>query len=312
MNEDVMKALYEFNKHYPQDALTGESNTVSGNSVFKGELAPVTKKRKAEDKTLWGGWCIRVMLHCLYTLSMLCLLRYDEALNIRWEDITKLVDKHGVRYIQLNLLVRKTAQYGSESILSFCTISSRELNGLSDIAPFFLYKMNSNNLHMCAVSAVALWWKVASDMGIQRNGYMFRKRVGFDRVSYDAEDRMVNICLTSYHKMHAYQYNLIKSSDSFMVCFRNNLLDVGEDPRMYGTHSFRRGGCQYLHLVKRWPIRDICSWGGWSDNFDSTGTIFKYLLSWTDRPTVDRADYFNPNRLGTDPCKGCGRTCNCA
>ena len=74
--------------------------------------------------------------------------------------------------------------------------------------------------------------------------------------------------------------------EAFLECFRNNLLDVGIDPRPYGTHSFRRGGCQYLAMVLRWPIRNTCTWGGWSENFNS-GTIFKYLLSWTDAPLIE-------------------------
>ncbi len=65
-------------------------------------------------------------------------------------------------------------------------------------------------------------------------------------------------------------------------------------------------------MVLRWPFRDVCTWGGWAKDFDNPGTIFKYLLSWTDTPLVDREDYFNPDRPGTDPCRACGRTCTCA
>ena len=96
------------------------------------------------------------------------------------------------------------------------------------------------------------------------------------------------------------------------MCLRNNLLDIDIDPRTYGTHSFRRGGCQYLHLVRRWPIQTICSWGGWSPDFDNTGTIFKYLVSWVDLPLVARNDMMNPDRQGTEPCPTCGRSCHCA
>lgn len=97
-----------------------------------------------------------------------------------------------------------------------------------------------------------------------------------------------------------------------MEYFRNNLVDIGIDPRPYGTHSFRRGGLQYLAMVLRWPFRNICTWGGWAENFDNPGTIFKYLLSWVDEPTLAREDYFNPDRKPSDPCQACGRTCACA
>ncbi|KAJ7931806.1 hypothetical protein B0H13DRAFT_1461056, partial [Mycena leptocephala] len=91
----------------------------------------------------------------------------------------------------------------------------------------------------------------------------------------------------------------------------NNLLDVGVDPRPYGTHSFRRGGCQYLAMVLRWPYRNICSWGGWAENFDNPGTLFKYLLSWTDTSLLEREDYLNPDRTIGDLCPACNRSRHC-
>jgi hypothetical protein len=102
-----------------------------------------------------------------------------------------------------------------------------------------------------------------------------------------------------------------QTSDQFLELFRNNLLDVGIDPHPYGTHSFRRGGCQYLSSERRWPIRRICEWGGWSTEFTSL-TIVKYLISWNDDPTEPREAYFDPNRAPTVKCPTCGRTCPCA
>ena len=103
-----------------------------------------------------------------------------------------------------------------------------------------------------------------------------------------------------------------QTSESFLECFRNNLLDIKVDPRPYGTHLFRRGGCQYFHLTRRWSFQQICNWGGWAEKFDNPGTIFKYLLSWNDNPNAEREHYMNPGRPGTDPCPACGRTCHCA
>ena len=85
-----------------------------------------------------------------------------------------------------------------------------------------------------------------------------------------------------------------------MEYFRNNLLDIGTDPRLYGTHPFRRGFC------------NICSWGGWVENFDNPGALFKYLLSWADTPLLEREDYLNPNRVVGDTCPACNRSCHCS
>ena len=107
-----------------------------------------------------------------------------------------------------------------------------------------------------------------------------------------------------------------KSSSSFTYCFNNNILDLekglGYNPQPYGTHSFRRGGCQYLSVSLRWHLRDVCLWGGWSDNFDSPGTIFKYLLSFVDRQVLQRHEFFDPNRTPANRCDTCGRNCCCA
>jgi len=101
------------------------------------------------------------------------------------------------------------------------------------------------------------------------------------------------------------------TSEQFLEMFRNNLLDVGMDPVAYGTHSFRRGGCQYLAADRRWMLRRICEWGGWSTEFSNL-TIVRYLISWNDDPTERREDFFNPVQTPVLHCFHCGRSCRCA
>ncbi|KAF7791348.1 hypothetical protein EIP86_002362 [Pleurotus ostreatoroseus] len=130
MNEDVMKQLYDYNTRVPLES-----------------LAPNPKKRKTEDASHWAGYQVRMMLHFLYVLSMLCLLRYDEALNIRWEDISIGLTTEGVYFIRLDLPFRKTHQFG-------------------DIIPFYLY-LTPDKPHMCAVLAFVRWWRISGAMGIR-------------------------------------------------------------------------------------------------------------------------------------------------
>ncbi|TFY50614.1 hypothetical protein EVJ58_g10970, partial [Rhodofomes roseus] len=73
-----------------------------------------SRKRKAEHPEDWAGYRVRQMLQLLYTISMLCLLRYDEALRIRWSDI-EMLHRNGVPCVKLSLPFRKTAQYGGVS-----------------------------------------------------------------------------------------------------------------------------------------------------------------------------------------------------
>ena len=93
--------------------------------------------------------------------------------------------------------------------------------------------------------------------------------------------------------------------------FRNNLLDIGVDPTPYGTHSFRRGGCQWMSVDLRWHLREICEWGGWSTEFTHL-TIVKYLISWNDTPSQGREHFFNFKRPPVLKCWSCGRSCRCA
>ncbi|KZP06356.1 hypothetical protein FIBSPDRAFT_902846 [Athelia psychrophila] len=46
---------------------------------------------------------------------------------------------------------------------------------------------------------------------------------------------------------------------------------------LYGTHSFRRGGCQYRIRVKDWTVDQVAIWGGWSQV--EAITMFRYFYS---------------------------------
>lgn len=71
-----------------------------------------SKKRKAEHPEEWAGFVVRMMLQLLYNVSMLCLLRYDEALRIMWTDVSFEVTTDGQYRICLKLPFRKTHQNG--------------------------------------------------------------------------------------------------------------------------------------------------------------------------------------------------------
>ena len=159
---------------------------------------------------------------------------------------------------------------------------------------------------MCPITAYCHLFKLTE---IQR-GYVFRRRTqsGY----FDQDTHRVLVSTTACHSLRTTAITPAQSSDSLLNAFRNNLLDIKRDPRLFGTHSFRRGGCQYLAVTLRWHIRDVCSWGGWADNFDNPGTIFKYLLSFVDGHVTRREDFLNPDRKAAPKCEACGRDCWCA
>ncbi|KAG1863694.1 hypothetical protein F4604DRAFT_1882172 [Suillus subluteus] len=197
------------------------------------EYGPTSCKRKAENPAEWVGFVICSMLLLLYLVSMICLLRYDEALRITWADIT------------------------------------------FQIAPFYVYA-DEQHPWMCLVRTFAVWWMLARERYENLDGFIFRKKIGTDSISVNPTDGMI--------------------SNAFLKCVCNNLLDIGVDPHPYSR-------CQFLYKVCRWDFGDICDWGGWAENFDNPGMIFKYLLSWNDNPQ---------EKSRKDPCHACGRTCHCA
>lgn len=63
-----------------------------------------------EHSYIWGGYRCRRMLQAIYTIAFQCLLRFDEVLQIQAHHLVIIDQNKGC--IQLNLLFRKTHQFG--------------------------------------------------------------------------------------------------------------------------------------------------------------------------------------------------------
>ncbi|KAF8173373.1 DNA breaking-rejoining enzyme, partial [Mycena galopus ATCC 62051] len=227
-------------------------------------IKPVTRRQRNApvDPNEWGGGRSRLMLHAVYVIAFLCLLRFDEALKIQLQDIRWINETS----FELTLPFRKTSQYG-------------------EIKPFVLHEFPEDQAHLCPVRALTAWLACSR----HTKGYLFPTITVRDQIG-DSSRPM--------------------KSEKFLEMFRNNLLDIGLDPYPYGTHSFRQGGCQYFASHRRWSVRRICDWGGWSMEFSSL-TIVKYLIGWNDDPTELRENFLNPNQKIMEKCSACGRTCAC-
>ncbi|THU99899.1 DNA breaking-rejoining enzyme [Dendrothele bispora CBS 962.96] len=175
---------------------------------------------------------------------------------------------------------------GNDHILKI-TLPFRKTDQFGEIKPFYVHALPEEMKHLCFVRAYSDWIKNTRIC----DGYIFRGIDKNDRVKIDVNKAM--------------------TQDMFLRGFRHNLLDIGVDPTTYGTHSFRRGGCQWLSVDMRWPLRKICEWGGWSTDFNHL-TIVKYLISWNDDPRTRREDFFNLDRKPLLQCRMCGRTCECS
>ncbi|EEB89550.1 hypothetical protein MPER_12335, partial [Moniliophthora perniciosa FA553] len=96
-----------------------------------------SKPRKDRNPSDWGGHRLFRQVHFIYVISFICLLRIDEALKIRANDIDISYDKHGI-LMTLTLPFRKTHQFG-------------------DIKPFYLREFPEELKHLCPVRAYMEW-----------------------------------------------------------------------------------------------------------------------------------------------------------
>ncbi|KAF8806932.1 hypothetical protein BYT27DRAFT_7224030 [Phlegmacium glaucopus] len=153
------------------------------------------------------------------------------------------------------------------------TLPFHKTHQFGDIKPFVLYPLGPEETYMCPVCALADWIHASKIT----SGTLFCQLAAGRPAERDSA----------------------VTSAQFLEMFRRNLTEIEVNFTPYGTHSFRRGGCQYL-----------ASWGGWSTEF-SNMTIVKYLISWSDDPTESRDEFFNPKRIATVRCPHCGRSCCC-
>ncbi|KAF8802224.1 hypothetical protein BYT27DRAFT_7244876 [Phlegmacium glaucopus] len=126
--------------------------------------------------------------------------------------------------IILSLPFRKTHQFGGELPVSPSSFSYLPLKLIEDIKPFVLHMLLEEEAYLCPVCALADWISASSIT----SGYIFQRMAAGDRPVAN---------------------NTPMTSEQLLEMFHNNLVDIGIDPSPYGTHSFRRGGCQYFASI---------------------------------------------------------------
>ncbi len=148
--------MYEFNgkayKRYRQLATLGSASSASS------------------DKE-WGRERARRLVHAVITLSFVCLLRIDETLGLRLEDI-ELPQGPKSKSISITLQKRKTDQFGG----MMASFLFKDINNLCTILaypgtrPFVLWRFQENESHICPIRALS-HWLVCSEI---ESGYIFR------------------------------------------------------------------------------------------------------------------------------------------
>jgi hypothetical protein len=124
----------------------------------------------------WGGPRARLLVHAVVAIAFSCLLRIDEALNLRAVDVTILCTE----CISINLSQRKTNPYGGMTQINPDSPACDLTPGLG-IKPFILWRLDDDERHLCPVRALAMWLQATKI----RSGFLFRPIASGDRVSSD-------------------------------------------------------------------------------------------------------------------------------
>ncbi|KAJ7023433.1 hypothetical protein C8F04DRAFT_1271362 [Mycena alexandri] len=168
-----------------------------------------------------------------YLLAWLMLLRIDEIVKLRFENVDKIPGER--RYIDVGLNTRKQNQTG--------LLHSWRLHA------------NDDDPKVCPVWAFIL---LASLYGpeIRKSGPIFL-HVSASGAVMQSQPLTASVLSRSL------------SRDLQRLGYASWAL--------YGTHSFRRGGCQYRIKVKKWSADMVAAWGGWSQV--EAVTMFRYFYS---------------------------------
>lgn len=79
------------------------------NSEERSTIQPYSGSTPRSQK-VWGGPRARLLVHSVVTMSFVCLLRVDEVLHLRFQDIEMEEDDK----LRITLPSRKNAQFGGE------------------------------------------------------------------------------------------------------------------------------------------------------------------------------------------------------
>ena len=96
------------------DSVCNKSDPQSSNPIPDPHATKHAGSRNTKTKSIhdWGGPTTRRALHAIYTLAFICLLRSDEVLKIRRQDLELVKEDDQTVYMIVTLPFRKTHQDG--------------------------------------------------------------------------------------------------------------------------------------------------------------------------------------------------------
>jgi hypothetical protein len=143
-----------------------------------------------------------------------------------------------------------------------------------NVKPFVLHR-NDIDQHLCPVRAYLRWIRLRASTP----GPLFL---------LDKQGMLIEGCSLTYN--------------SFKYRFEVELQKIGvSNWNLYGTHSFRRGGCQYYLYIRGKTLGDIYAWGGWN----SSSVATRYMIGSNDNVEHSRQEFTRPPKTGI--CSECRR-----
>jgi len=165
-------------------------------------------------------------------------------------------------------------EFSNEQYITLTLDKRKDAPG-GNVKPFILHR-NDTEQFLCPVRAYLRWLKARGNAP----GPLFLA---------DKSGSLIVEKVLSYY--------------SFKYRFEVELRDIGISSwNLYGTHSFRRGGCQYYMHFRGKTLCDICAWGGW----DRIDVALRYMFGRNDEVEADRQEFTRPPRPNI--CSVCQRT----
>jgi len=146
-------------------------------------------------------------------------------------------------------------EYSNDRYITL-TLNKRKNAPGGNIKPFILHR-NDEEPFLCPVRAYLRWLNVRGNapgplfLSDKIGSLVAEKALSYNSFKYRFEDELRKIGIWSWN--------------------------------LYGTHSFRRGGCQFYLHVRGKSIKAVCAWDGWSD----LSIAFRYMIGANDDVEVD-------------------------
>jgi hypothetical protein len=215
-------------------------------------------------QNLLASYPASLMYDALFSLSWYCWFRIDEALGLKFKDVTRNVVNSGSqrKYHKISITFRKTNQTSRNKTTSYN-----------------IYEATDGEESADAFMKLERWIIYLEEQGFSTSSEK--------NIFRDVDGNSIEASVVSNDKVNAR--------------LNEFALKVGiiSNPSIQklSTHCFRRGGAQhrFFFTKKPWSLTSVRAWGGWTRG-ETVDTIVRYLMNEYQVREEDFSDMMNPER----------------